>query len=277
MAHKIPKTIHDLKHYVYITHIITNKKSVLYKAQHSQTKQIVAIKIYENAPILYQQEITALTKLQHKNIIHMIEHWTSGKYSYIVLEHIPNSDLLEYIINLNKQKIFLIEAEVRFIFKQILEAVVYSHEYKICHRDLKPSNILIGQGRHHFILADFGFAHDFSSGQKITKACGTVEYAPPEMFTNKPYLGPEIDVWALGVILYTLAALKEPFYGYNNVIIANNVRKGIKYFPNHFSINLKDLLLKMLNIDAQLRITTKEICQHPWITVEDEDEVELPF
>ncbi len=276
MAHKVSKTIHDLKHYKYLSCIITNKTSVVYKAQHKKTKQIVAIKIYENTPLFYQQEIAALNKLQHKNIIHMIEHWTGDIYYYIVLEYVPNADLLEYILKLKDQKILFIEAEVRFIFKQILEAVLYMHEHKICHRDLKPSNILIGEGGQHFIVADFGFARDFSDGQLVIKSCGTIDYASPEICCGKPYFGPEIDVWSLGVILYTLTVFSEPFYGYNNKDIAHKICRGLKIFPKDFSVQLKDLLGKMLNVNAKYRIKVEEICRHPWITVEDDEVVLCP-
>ncbi len=87
------------------------------------------------------------------------------------------------------------------MFYPILSAIKYLHAKNICHRDLKLTNILVDRD-HKVKIIDFGFADN--TGRALHAYCGTPSYMAPEIIHKREYRGKEVDIWALGVILFKL-------------------------------------------------------------------------
>lgn len=184
---------------------------------------MVAIKIYERYKLTdeiraenLRNEIDILKRIEHKNIIKLIEHIKGENLEFIIMENGPKRMLSEFVKQFASSR--LPSYESKQIFEQIVEAVVYLHNNDICHRDLKLQNILVDE-RISVKLIDFGFAIECKDKQKLKVFCGTYSYMAPELVSKIPYHGKATDVWSLGVVLYLLILGDYPFKGILNPLI----------------------------------------------------------
>jgi len=95
---------------------------------------------------------------------------------------------------------------------------------------------------------------------------GSLHYASPEIVLAKPYMGPEVDVWSMGVTLYAMASGCMPFFGNNDDIIVEKIRNSTFPMAPYFSRDLRDLLTHMLHENPTRRFTLEQVKNHPWIS-----------
>jgi calcium-dependent protein kinase len=167
------------------------------------------------------------------------------------------------------EKKTLTEAEAAAYMRQILSALAYCHEAKICHRDLKPDNFLLTykSGSLDIKLADFGLSQSFSEEDLMHDISGTPYYIAPEMLSGS--YNHMVDMWSLGVILYILLSGCPPFNGQSNEEILFRVyAASYNFSPTPFtqvSDSAKDLIARMIMKDPNLRITARQALNHSWI------------
>ncbi|XP_063094031.1 sperm motility kinase 2B-like [Cavia porcellus] len=235
--------------------------------EHVSTGMLVAVKVLQKEklrPTAIIREVSILKDLQHPNIIQLLEVSENSTCMFLVLEYACGKDLQRFIKFAETQK--LGEERARLIFRELLEAVQYCHDSGIIHGDLKPANILMDREGHPK-LSDFGLAFRFLPGQEVT-ACGcTLQYAAPELFLQKKYQGPPLDIWSLGVILFEMVAGVRPFSGTKTELMKNAL-KGRYQFPQHFSKEVQSLIKGLLNPDPSMRPTLEQVRQHPWLRLE---------
>jgi len=126
----------------------------------------------------------------------------------MISEVVAGGELFDYAA----QREWLSESETRVFMRQILAAVDFMLRSGVCHRDLKLENILLDTFGNIKVI-DFGLGNFFeSSGDaKLSTFCGSPDYAPPELWEGRPYNGPDVDIWSMGVILFILLTGFIPF------------------------------------------------------------------
>lgn len=201
--------------------------------------------------------------LQHPNIVEMADFFEDDINYYIemVPHGLPGMDLFDYI----ELRVTMEERECRKIFKQVAEALRHLHiAAKVVHRDIKDENVILdGEGK--VKLVDFGSAAYIKSGP-FDVFVGTIDYAAPEVLKGNPYRGKEQDVWALGILLYTIVYKENPFYSIDE-IMDHDLR-----VPWVLSEECIDLIRRMLERDVERRIGIQAVLEHPWCQVVDEEE-----
>uniref|UniRef100_A0A2R8MTM7 non-specific serine/threonine protein kinase n=1 Tax=Callithrix jacchus TaxID=9483 RepID=A0A2R8MTM7_CALJA len=194
------------------------------------------------------------------------------KTLYLVMEYASGGEVFDYLVAHGRMK----EKEARAKFRQIVSAVQYCHQKCIVHRDLKAENLLL-DGDMNIKIADFGFSNEFTVGNKLDTFCGSPPYAAPELFQGKKYDGPEVDVWSLGVILYTLVSGSLPFDGQNLKELRERVLRGKYRIPFYMSTDCENLLKKLLVLNPIKRGSLEQIMKDRWMNVGHEEEELKPY
>uniref|UniRef100_A0A665UF59 non-specific serine/threonine protein kinase n=1 Tax=Echeneis naucrates TaxID=173247 RepID=A0A665UF59_ECHNA len=226
-------------------------------------------------PFLSQQlfrEVRIMKLLNHPNIVKLFEVIETEKTLYLVMEYASGGEVFDYLVAHGRMK----EKEARAKFRQIVSAVQYCHQRRIVHRDLKAENLLLDADM-NIKIADFGFSNEFTVGSKLDTFCGSPPYAAPELFQGKKYDGPEVDVWSLGVILYTLVSGSLPFDGQNLKELRERVLRGKYRIPFYMSTDCENLLKKLLVLNPVKRGSLEQIMKDHWMNVGHEEEELKPY
>lgn len=158
----------------------------------------------------------------------------------------------------------LAECEARKYFYQVLKAIDYLHSQRISHRDIKPENILLDEHK-NIKLGDFGLSNLMRDGDFLSTACGSANYAAPEVVTGSKYCGTEVDVWSLGILLYALLTGTLPFDDTNMSALISNIKSAKFITPYYLTPHASDLVKKLIVSKPQHRLSIHQIFQHPWI------------
>ncbi|XP_047541116.1 serine/threonine-protein kinase MARK2-like isoform X2 [Vanessa atalanta] len=247
-------------------------------AKHVPTGKEVAIKIIDKTQLnpgslqkLFR-EVRIMKMLDHPNIVKLFQVIETEKTLYLVMEYASGGEVFDYLVLHGRMK----EKEARAKFRQIVSAVQYCHQKRIIHRDLKAENLLL-DGEMNIKIADFGFSNEFTPGAKLDTFCGSPPYAAPELFQGKKYDGPEVDVWSLGVILYTLVSGSLPFDGSTLRELRERVLRGKYRIPFYMSTDCEHLLKKFLVLNPAKRASLESIMRDKWMNMGYEDDELRPY
>ncbi|KAL8572558.1 hypothetical protein ACOMHN_040462 [Nucella lapillus] len=281
ILHPVPRNRSDEPHigkYRLIKTIGKGNFAKVKLAKHVPTGKEVAIKIIDKTqlnPSSLQKlfrEVRIMKLLDHPNIVKIFEVIETEKTLYLVMEYASGGEVFDYLVAHGRMK----EKEARAKFRQIVSAVQYCHQKHIVHRDLKAENLLL-DGDMNIKIADYGFSNEFVPGNKLDTFCGSPPYAAPELFQGKKYDGPEVDVWSLGVILYTLVSGSLPFDGQNLKELRERVLRGKYRIPFYMSTDCENLLKKFLVLNPQKRLSLENIMKDRWMNMGYEESELKPY
>eukprot|EP01120_Amphizonella_sp_Union-15-10_P014724 TRINITY_DN724_c0_g1_i1.p1 TRINITY_DN724_c0_g1~~TRINITY_DN724_c0_g1_i1.p1 ORF type:complete len:399 (-),score=67.99 TRINITY_DN724_c0_g1_i1:156-1352(-) len=220
---------------------------------------------------------TFVSSYHHPSIANLHKVVEDENFIYLFVEYMPGGD----IISLLEKKGKLSEKEARIVIRSIAKSIQFLHSREIAHRDVKCDNILVRLDRNGNLtgvkLADFGLAAYMEPQKQFSTPCGSPPYAAPEIVSMSNYQGSKTDVWALGVVMYTILEGDFPFNQPTPFRLKDQIRSGRFSMPKHISTDAQDLIARMLHKDPSKRITVEQILLHPWIKSFSADQHEEEF
>ena len=253
-----------------------------YEMKRVDTGKIFAAKVFDKKGLSNGRsrkklinEIKLHKKLHHLNIVNF-EHFFEDKENvYILLELCSNQTLNEMV----KRRKRLKEIEVQCYSLQIIRALKYIHNHRIIHRDLKLGNLFL-TSKLELKLGDFGLAAKLEyDGQKRKTVCGTPNYIAPEILEKKNGHSYEVDIWSLGVVMYTMLFGRPPFETADVKLTYKRIKMNSYIFPEKIKVDerAKKLIESILVLDPAKRPSLDEIAQHDFFKIYNAVPLVLPL
>ena len=259
------------------------------RARHADQGVEVAVKTYSKGKCTrlphfasaMRSEIDALKKLQMapvgaEGVANLLDVCESRLYLHAMLEYCAGGSLHRRLKECRAQRVGLPEAQAVAIARQLTDALRHIHAHGVVHRDVKPENVLFKTHQHDQVkLCDFGFAKVCGS-RRLRTICGTPTYMAPEINGREPYVGPPVDLWALGALLYEVLHARPAFHGSTLEQLGMRIIKASHApFSTSVSAKGKAFIKAMLQPEPNLRSSAEHLRVHPWINEEIKTPIEL--
>ncbi|KAL1331022.1 hypothetical protein HN51_048276 [Arachis hypogaea] len=213
-----------------------------------------------------RREVAIMRHLpRSSSIVSLREACEDDNAVHLVMELCEGGELFDRIVARGRYT----ERAAAAVARTVVEVVQLCHRHGVIHRDLKPENFLFANKKENSPLKaiDFGLSIFFKPGEKFSEIVGSPYYMAPEVL--KRNYGPEIDIWSAGVILYILLCGVPPFWAESEQGVAQAILRGLIDFKREpwpsISESAKSLVRQMLEPDPKLRLTAKQVLEHPWI------------
>mmetsp|Transcript_10774 Transcript_10774/g.19478 ORF Transcript_10774/g.19478 Transcript_10774/m.19478 type:complete len:423 (-) Transcript_10774:1084-2352(-) len=264
------------KHYELMDIIGEGAFAQVYAAKKIATGELVAVKKIEKLEgdelEVLMQEINILRSVDHPNIIRTYDIFDSATHMSIVLEYIQGGELFDMIASAGRFS----EKNASQIMRQMFNGLQYLHQYNIIHRDIKPENVLCATNEWPVTikLCDFGLAEVIAESTKDNNQglVGTPGYVAPEV-VRRQAIGPAVDMWSCGVLLYIMLSGKMPFFGRDEIECMRKIARGIYDFPDREWANIsneaKSMVKGLLCLDQTKRLSAGAALFHPFMTSND--------
>ncbi|CAI4052793.1 hypothetical protein N7582_005562 [Saccharomyces uvarum] len=233
----------------------------VYLALHRPTHRKVCLKTSDKNDPNIVREVFYHRQFDFPYITKLYEVIVTETKVWMALEYCPGKELYDHLLSLHRISLL----ECAELFAQISGAVYYAHSMHCVHRDLKLENILLDKNG-NAKLTDFGFTRECMTKTTLETVCGTTVYMAPELIERRTYDGFKIDIWSLGVILYTLITGSLPFDDDDEV---KTKWKIVNEEPNYDSTlipdDAKDLISRLLAKNPKERPSLPQVLHHQFL------------
>lgn len=209
-------------------------------------------------------EIKIHRALHQTNIVGFEHFFEDQENVYILLELCPNQTLNELL----RRRKRLSELETVCYAHQAIQALKYLHSHRVIHRDIKLGNLFIS-GKMELKLGDFGLATKLEfDGERKRTICGTPNYIAPEVLDGKHGHSYEVDIWSLGVVIYTLLIGKPPFETSDVKTTYKRIKMNAYSFPDHIPLSneARGLITRILHSEPTKRPSLDDMLSHEFFT-----------
>jgi serine/threonine protein kinase len=207
----------DFGDYELLDEIARGGMGIVYRAKQKSLNRIVALKMILSGEMASESDVKrfyregeAAAQLDHQGIVPIFEMGEHEGQHYFSMRFIEGKSLAAQIASGPRPP----QSAAKLV-RRLADAVGYAHEQGVIHRDLKPANVLLDSKSGHPRITDFGLAKKAAGGRSLTKTgqiLGTPGYMAPEQATGKKNeIGPAVDLYSLGAILYELLTGRPPF------------------------------------------------------------------
>ncbi|GAB2294591.1 CBL-interacting serine/threonine-protein kinase 7 [Dionaea muscipula] len=212
------------------------------------------------------QEVAAMRRLNHPNVLRIHEVMATKAKIYLVMELARGGDLFEKLAR--RQGHRFPEPYARRLFHQLVSALQYCHQNGVAHRDMKPQNVLLDVDG-NVKISDFGLSAVVVQHQggllHLHTACGTPAFAAPEVVSRRGYDGTKADAWSCGVILFVMLSGSLPFDDSNLVAMYRKMYRRDLQFPPWISRPGRALIFQLLDPNPSSRLSVEAIAQSTWL------------
>jgi serine/threonine protein kinase/ActR/RegA family two-component response regulator len=245
----------------------TGGNSEVHLALDTHFQREVALKIFkttekeENFLPRFLREAYGLSRLNHPNIVKLVDFGNQRNVFYLATEFVKGKSLGEII----KDSV-LVEESAVMLALEIGKAFTYMNEYGVVHRDIKPDNILIADTG-EVVLVDFGLAREEHQQTLSLKdeMFGTPQFLSPEYINGSKNIDIRTDIYSLGITLFYSVSGQFPFVGRTAMaILHQQLNEQPPYLKNmipELSQEFADIIYRMMAKDPDARCSLAEMIQ----------------
>eukprot|EP01061_Rhynchopus_euleeides_P024840 TRINITY_DN40002_c0_g1_i1.p1 TRINITY_DN40002_c0_g1~~TRINITY_DN40002_c0_g1_i1.p1 ORF type:complete len:778 (+),score=199.73 TRINITY_DN40002_c0_g1_i1:124-2457(+) len=244
------------------------------KVREKKLGTLYACKVLQKAALLKESQIrnvsrekSILLNIRHPYIVKLHAAFQTRGRLFLLFDFLSGGELFVHMTRSASRHFD--ERRAQFYIAEVMLAIDHLHRHDIVHRDLKAENLVL-DAEGHVVLTDFGFAKTIDRNEANTTKCGTLPYMAPEMLQQGPNgYGVEVDLWALGVLLFLMLTGCYPFWAEEQMqtvrqILERDIQP--KAFPVRpfLSMGAKDLVTKLLTKEPSARLSSSGFIAHRW-------------